>query len=64
MLTGLMYYRPEDPVSYLEHCLQKVRELGGPEMVQWDTFIVQDPQTVHPVNSEHRKTIFHKGGYK
>lgn len=39
MLTGLMYSRPEDPISYLECCLQKVRELGGPEKVQWDTFL-------------------------
>ncbi|XP_048368197.1 adenylate kinase isoenzyme 1 isoform X1 [Sphaerodactylus townsendi] len=61
MLTGLMYYRPEDPVSYLERCLQKVRELGGPEMVQWDTFIVQDPHAVHPISSENFKPIFHKG---
>ncbi|XP_038601583.1 adenylate kinase isoenzyme 1 isoform X1 [Tachyglossus aculeatus] len=41
MLTGLMYHRPEDPVGYLESCLQRVRELGGPEKVQWDTFLSQ-----------------------
>ncbi|XP_044124288.1 adenylate kinase isoenzyme 1 isoform X3 [Bufo gargarizans] len=34
-----MYYRPEDPINYLELCLQRVRNLGGPENVQWDTFL-------------------------
>ncbi|XP_056396427.1 adenylate kinase isoenzyme 1 isoform X1 [Hyla sarda] len=42
LLTGLMYYRPEDPINYLELCLQRVRNLGGPEKVQWDTFLGQN----------------------
>ncbi|XP_061459986.1 adenylate kinase isoenzyme 1 isoform X1 [Rhineura floridana] len=58
MLTGLMYYRPEDPVSYLEHCLQKVRELGGPEMVQWDTFISQERRAMHTNNAQDKETLF------
>ncbi|KAF7240987.1 Adenylate kinase isoenzyme 5 [Varanus komodoensis] len=60
MLTGLMYHRPEDPVAYLEHCLQKVRELGGPEMVQWDTFVSPEKQAVQPVgNGQGRKPAFY-----
>uniref|UniRef100_A0A452HPM1 Uncharacterized protein n=1 Tax=Gopherus agassizii TaxID=38772 RepID=A0A452HPM1_9SAUR len=59
MLTGLMYYLPEDPIDYLECCLQKVRELGGPEKVQWDTFIGQEQWTLPPVNGgQGKKSIF------
>ncbi|XP_013925165.1 PREDICTED: adenylate kinase isoenzyme 5-like, partial [Thamnophis sirtalis] len=42
MLTGLMYYRPEDPIGYLEGCLKKVRAMGGLEKLQWDTFLRQE----------------------
>uniref|UniRef100_A0A8D0LCG7 Nucleoside-diphosphate kinase n=1 Tax=Sphenodon punctatus TaxID=8508 RepID=A0A8D0LCG7_SPHPU len=60
MLTGLMYYRPEDPIGYLEGCLQKVRELGGPEKVQWDTFISQERHTLPPINGgQGKKPVFH-----
>ncbi|KAG8554586.1 hypothetical protein GDO81_003838 [Engystomops pustulosus] len=47
LLTGLMYYRPEDPINYLELCLQRVRDLGGPENVQWDTFLSRN---LPPIN--------------
>ncbi|MBN3301596.1 KAD5 kinase, partial [Amia calva] len=50
MLTGLMYHRPEDPLTYLENCLQKARELGGPERVRWDTFITPDRRPLPPIN--------------
>ncbi|XP_074871628.1 adenylate kinase isoenzyme 1 isoform X1 [Carettochelys insculpta] len=59
MLTGLMYYCPEDPIDYLEHCLQKVRQLGGPEKVQWDTFIGQEQRTLPPINGgQGKKPMF------
>ncbi|XP_078502810.1 adenylate kinase isoenzyme 5-like [Lissotriton helveticus] len=50
MLTGLMYYRPEDPLDFLESCLQRARLLGGPDKVQWDTFIGQEPRTLPPIH--------------
>ncbi|XP_048844285.1 adenylate kinase 5, like [Brienomyrus brachyistius] len=50
MLTGLMYHRPEDPVLFLEGCLQKVRELGGPERVSWDTFITPERRPLPPLS--------------
>ncbi|XP_061152238.1 adenylate kinase isoenzyme 5 [Syngnathus typhle] len=50
LLTGLMYYRPDDPVDYLEGCLKKVRELGGPEKVRWDTFVGQEKKPLPPLN--------------
>ncbi|XP_075691368.1 adenylate kinase isoenzyme 1 isoform X1 [Rhinoderma darwinii] len=52
LLTGLMYYRPEDPINYLELCLQRVRDLGGPEKVQWDTFLSRN---LPPINGNQGK---------
>uniref|UniRef100_F6SPL9 Uncharacterized protein n=1 Tax=Ornithorhynchus anatinus TaxID=9258 RepID=F6SPL9_ORNAN len=62
MLTGLMYHRPEDPVGYLESCLQRVRELGGPEKVQWDTFLTQERRTLPPIiGGQGKKSLFWTG---
>ncbi|KAM3825778.1 adenylate kinase isoenzyme 5-like [Vipera latastei] len=58
MLTGLMYYQPEDPISYLEGCLKKVRAMGGPEKLQWDTFLSQeDAQST--AGGLNKKALFH-----
>lgn len=59
LLTGLMFYRPEDPIEYLESCLKKVRELGGPEKVRWDTFVGQEKKSLPPLNGgQSRRTLF------
>ncbi|XP_064194228.1 adenylate kinase isoenzyme 5 [Anguilla rostrata] len=59
LLTGLMYYRPDDPVEYLEACLKKVRELGGTEKVRWDTFVGQDKKSLPPLNGgQSRRSFF------
>ncbi|XP_069465218.1 adenylate kinase isoenzyme 1 isoform X2 [Ambystoma mexicanum] len=59
MLTGLMYHRPEDPLGYLESCLHRARSLGGPETVQWDTFIAQESRTLPPIHGGHsRKPVY------
>lgn len=59
LLTGLMYYRPDDPVEYLETCLKKVRELGGTDKVRWDTFIGQDKKSLPPLNGgQSRRSFF------
>ncbi|XP_030647634.1 adenylate kinase 5, like [Chanos chanos] len=55
MLTGLMYHRPEDPLGFLENCLQKARELGGPESVAWDTFITPDRRPLPPITAPQGK---------
>ncbi|XP_063289535.1 adenylate kinase isoenzyme 5-like [Pelobates fuscus] len=57
LLTGLMYYRPEDPINYLELCLQRVRDLGGPEKVQWDTFLNRN---LPPINGGAGKKAAHR----
>lgn len=59
LLTGLMFYRPEDPIEYLESCLKKVRELGGTEKVRWDTFVGQEKKSLPPLNGgQSRRTLF------
>ncbi|KAM8850478.1 adenylate kinase isoenzyme 5 [Spinachia spinachia] len=59
LLTGLMYYRPDDPIDYLESCLNRARELGGPEKVRWDTFVGQDKKSLPPLNGgQSRRSLF------
>ncbi|XP_055738394.1 adenylate kinase isoenzyme 5 [Salvelinus fontinalis] len=59
LLTGLMYYKPEDPIDYLEVCLKKVRELGGPDRVRWDTFVGQEKKSLPPLNGgQSRRSFF------
>ncbi|KAL4623330.1 adenylate kinase isoenzyme 5-like isoform X1 [Arapaima gigas] len=57
MLTGLMYHRPDDPITFLEGCLQKVRELGGLERVSWDTFITPDRRPLPPLSVGQGKKV-------
>ncbi|XP_016368538.1 adenylate kinase isoenzyme 5 isoform X1 [Sinocyclocheilus rhinocerous] len=59
LLTGLMYYRPDDPIDYLETCLKKVRELGGTDTVRWDTFVGQEKKSLPPLNGgQSRRSFF------
>ncbi|XP_066537446.1 adenylate kinase isoenzyme 5 [Hoplias malabaricus] len=59
LLTGLMYYRPDDPIDYLEGCLKKVRELGGTDKVRWDTFVGQEKKSLPPLNGgQSRRSFF------
>ncbi|XP_066481554.1 adenylate kinase isoenzyme 5 [Tiliqua scincoides] len=54
-----MCYKPDDPVEYLEECLEKVKELGGAEKVKWDTFVSPEKRTLPPLNgSQSRRTFF------
>ncbi|XP_060685973.1 adenylate kinase isoenzyme 5 isoform X2 [Hemiscyllium ocellatum] len=54
-----MYYRPDDPVDYLDSCLRKVKELGGSNRVQWDTFLAQEKRTLPPLNGcQSRRSLF------
>ncbi|XP_076004464.1 adenylate kinase isoenzyme 5 [Genypterus blacodes] len=59
LLTGLMYYRPDDPIDYIEGCLKKARELGGPDKVRWDTFVGQEKKSLPPINGgQSRRSLF------
>uniref|UniRef100_A0A672I5W6 Adenylate kinase isoenzyme 5 n=1 Tax=Salarias fasciatus TaxID=181472 RepID=A0A672I5W6_SALFA len=59
LLTGLMYYRPDDPIEYLEGCLKKARELGGTEKVRWDTFVGGEKKSLPPLNGgQSRRSLF------
>ncbi|XP_053549311.1 adenylate kinase isoenzyme 5 [Bombina bombina] len=59
LLNGLMYNRPDDPVDYLENCLQKVKELGGSEKARWDSFVGPDKRNLPPLNGgQSRRSFF------
>ncbi|KYO36831.1 adenylate kinase isoenzyme 5 isoform X1 [Alligator mississippiensis] len=59
LLNGLICYKPDDPVEFLESCLQKVKELGGSEKVKWDTFVSQEKRTLPPLNGgQSRRSFF------
>lgn len=62
LLTGLMYYRPDDPIDYMESCLKKVRELGGTEKVRWDTFVGQEKKSLPPLNGGQSRRSFFRNG--
>lgn len=62
LLNGLMCYKPEDPIEYLESCLQKVKELGGPEKVKWDTFVSPEKKTLPPLNGGQTRRSFFRNG--
>ncbi|XP_076586968.1 uncharacterized protein LOC143320850 isoform X1 [Chaetodon auriga] len=48
LLTGLLYHHPEDPISFLQSCLISTKQLGGPEAVAWDTFILLEKHQLSP----------------
>ncbi|XP_024421283.2 adenylate kinase isoenzyme 5 isoform X2 [Desmodus rotundus] len=58
LLNGLMCSKPEDPVEYLESCLQKVKELGGCDKVKWDTFVSPEKKTLPPLNGGQSRRSF------
>ncbi|XP_068394136.1 adenylate kinase isoenzyme 5 isoform X3 [Eschrichtius robustus] len=58
LLNGLMCSKPEDPVEYLESCLQKVKELGGCDKVKWDSFVSQEKKTLPPLNGGQSRRSF------
>ncbi|XP_034357096.1 adenylate kinase isoenzyme 5 isoform X1 [Arvicanthis niloticus] len=58
LLNGLMCSKPEDPVEYLETCLQKVKELGGCDKIKWDTFVSQEKKTLPPLNGGQSRRSF------
>ncbi|XP_039979102.1 adenylate kinase 5, like isoform X2 [Xiphias gladius] len=52
LLTGLLYHRPEDPISFLQSCLIRTRQLGGPQVITWETFIHLDRDKLRPEPSK------------
>lgn len=62
LLNGLMCYKPDDPIEYLESCLQKVKELGGSEKVKWDTFVSPEKKTLPPLNGGQSRRSFFRNG--
>lgn len=48
LMSGLMYHRPEDHISYLLGCLEKLRSEGSVETPRWNKFIDQRACTPLP----------------
>ena len=36
LLTALLYRRPEDPIEYMEKCMQKAKQS---QSLEWDSFL-------------------------
>ena len=47
LMTGLMFYRPEDHIRYLQECLKKIRD-EGVDKVRWNLFIESRRKTPLP----------------
>ncbi|XP_031550081.1 adenylate kinase isoenzyme 5-like [Actinia tenebrosa] len=41
LVTGLVHNRPEDPVSFMEQCLQRVKQK---KEIKWDSFLSLDDE--------------------
>ncbi|ORY44410.1 ADK-domain-containing protein [Rhizoclosmatium globosum] len=56
IMTGLVYEQPDDPLSYIEDCVKRLKtsatpSTNKPKRVHWDTFIPKEDQE----NNEKRK---------
>ena len=38
-MIGLVHDRPDDPLTYIQSCMDTAKEIGGPKFVVWDSFI-------------------------
>ncbi|KAL0604051.1 Adenylate kinase isoenzyme 5, partial [Plecturocebus cupreus] len=59
LLNGLMCSKPEDPVEYLESCLQKVKELGGCDKLSY-SFAVMPENSNFPYRRYDRLPPIHQ----
>jgi len=37
-MVGLLHHRPEDPLDFLDVCLERAREIGW-KNIRWNTFV-------------------------
>ncbi len=40
MVTGLAYEKPDDPLSYLESCIKKIKKMESRQKLAWNSFVV------------------------
>lgn len=53
LMTGLMYNRPEDHITYLQDCLKTLESEKGDEPVAWNRFIAAS-KALPPIPSEQK----------
>ncbi|XP_001621997.2 adenylate kinase isoenzyme 5 [Nematostella vectensis] len=58
MLTGLVHNQPEDPVDFLQQCLQKVKE--NRNGVKWDSFLRLDDKQSKLLQTDEKISNFDK----
>ena len=62
-MTGLMFYRPEDHIAYLQECLKKILE-EGVDKVRWNLFIDSKRKTpLPPITPENGRARTPAGGH-
>jgi len=47
-MVGLLHHRPENPLDFIDLCLDRVREIGW-KNVRWNTF-VEDTEGIVTIN--------------
>ncbi|CAG0882831.1 unnamed protein product [Cyprideis torosa] len=56
LLAGLMYYRPEDPVGFIEYCIGKIKE-GSLNRLEWNSFVDYDRDVMVGILKEHQTQL-------
>lgn len=49
-MTGLMFHRPNDHLSFLIDCIKKVKD-SGKNVLQWDSFVDIKKSPLPPISS-------------
>jgi len=64
LMTGLMFYRPEDHIAYLQECLKKIRA-DGVDKVRWNLFIESKRKTpLPPITPDNGRARTPAGGQR
>jgi len=62
-MTGLMYNRPEDHISYLQDCLKTLQDEKGEESVAWNRFIAASTKPLPPISSKQNSASSRETGF-
>ncbi|KAI9347980.1 adenylate kinase-domain-containing protein [Zopfochytrium polystomum] len=68
IVTGLIYTKPDDPLAFIEDCVQRIRKgdlLAGKSKILWDQFIPGPMKEANERRKEaHRKAPFGHNDYR
>ncbi|CAK8673047.1 unnamed protein product [Clavelina lepadiformis] len=43
IMIGLLHERPEDPLTFMQSCIEDTKRIGGTKHVKWDSFVPSSP---------------------